>query len=195
MSDEPVLTVVTVTYSPGSHLDRFLSSLTVATDRPVNVVMADNGSTDGTPEEAADRYPRARLLRTGGNLGYGSAVNRAVATVPREEEFVLVANPDVVWGPGSIDALMEAAARWPRAATLGPLIRDPDGSVYPSARQLPSLVRGGMHAVVGFAWKANPWSKTYRQENLEPSERPVGWLSGSCLLLRRSAFDAECWTH
>ena len=158
MSDEPVLTVVTVTYSPGSHLDRFLSSLTVATDRPVNVVMADNGSIDGTPEEAADRYPRARLLRTGGNLGYGSAVNRAVATVPREEEFVLVANPDVVWGPGSIDALMEAAARWPRAATLGPLIRDPDGSVYPSARQLPSLVRGGMHAVVGFAWKANPWS-------------------------------------
>ena len=188
MSD--ALTVVTVTYSPGSHLDRFLSSLTVATDRPVKVVMADNGSTDGTPEEAAERYPDARLMRTGGNLGYGTAVNRAVATVPRDEEFVLVANPDVVWGPGSIDALMDAAGRWPRAATLGPLIRDPDGSVYPSARHLPSLIRGGMHAVIGFAWKTNPWSKAYRQEHREPSERPVGWLSGSCLLVRRSAFDA-----
>jgi len=188
MSD--ALTVVTVTYSPGSHLDRFLSSLTVATDRPVKVVMADNGSTDGTPEEAAARYPDARLMRTGGNLGYGTAVNRAVATVPRDEEFVLVANPDVVWGPGSIDALMDAAGRWPRAATLGPLIRDPDGSVYPSARHLPSLIRGGMHAVIGFAWKTNPWSKAYRQEHREPSERPVGWLSGSCLLVRRSAFDA-----
>ena len=190
MSGAPALTVVTVTYSPGSHLDRFLSSLTVATDRPLTVVLADNGSSDGTPEEAVDRYPGARLLRTGGNLGYGSAVNRAVATVPREEEFVLVANPDVVWGPGSIDALIEAADRWPSAATLGPLIRDPDGSVYPSARHLPSLIRGGMHAVVGFVWKANPWSKVYRQEHTEPSERPVGWLSGSCLLLRRSAFDA-----
>jgi len=188
MSD--ALTVVTVTYSPGSHLDRFLSSLTVATDQPVKVVMADNGSTDGTPEEAAARYPDARLMRTGGNLGYGTAVNRAVATVPRDEEFVLVANPDVVWGPGSIDALMDAAGRWPRAATLGPLIRDPDGSVYPSARHLPSLIRGGMHAVIGFAWKTNPWSKAYRQEHREPSERPVGWLSGSCLLVRRSAFDA-----
>jgi len=188
MSD--ALTVVTVTYSPGSHLDRFLSSLTVATDRPVKVVMADNGSTDGAPEEAVERYPDARLLRTGGNLGYGTAVNRAVATVPREQEFVLVANPDVAWGPGSIDALMDAAGRWPRAATLGPLIRDPDGSVYPSARHLPSLVRGGMHAVIGFAWKSNPWSKAYRQEHREPSERPVGWLSGSCLLVRRSAFDA-----
>ena len=190
MSGVPALTVVTVTYSPGSHLDRFLSSLTVATDRPLTVVLADNGSSDGTPEEAVDRYPGARLLRTGGNLGYGSAVNRAVAAVPREEEFVLVANPDVVWGPGSIDALIDAADRWPSAATLGPLIRDPDGSVYPSARHLPSLIRGGMHAVVGFVWKANPWSKVYRQEHTEPSERPVGWLSGSCLLLRRSAFDA-----
>ena len=190
MSDEPALTVVTVTFSPGSHLERFLSSLTVATERPVSVVMADNGSVDGAPEEALERYPGPRLLRTGSNLGYGTAVNRAVATVPPDQEFVLVANPDVVWSPGSIDALVEAAARWPRAAALGPLIRDPDGAVYPSARHLPSLVRGGMHAVVGFAWKSNPWTKSYRQEHLEPSERPVGWLSGSCLLLRRKAFDA-----
>jgi N-acetylglucosaminyl-diphospho-decaprenol L-rhamnosyltransferase len=190
VSDEPALTVVTVTYSPGSHLDRFLSSLTVATDRPVRVVIADNGSTDGAPEEALECYPGTELLRTGGNLGYGTAVNRAMSTVPPEQEFVLVANPDVVWAPGSIDVLLEAAGRWPQAGTLGPLIRDPDGAVYPSARHLPSLVRGGMHAVIGFAWRANPWTKSYRQERLEPSERPVGWLSGSCLLVRRSAFDA-----
>ncbi|MCB1264488.1 MAG: glycosyltransferase family 2 protein [Mycobacterium sp.] len=189
MRDE-ALTVVTVTFSPGSHLDRFLSSLTVATDRKVRVVIADNGSTDGAPEEAVQRYPGTELLRTGGNLGYGTAVNRAVATLPAGDEFVVVANPDVVWGPDSIDVLLEAAARWPEAGSLGPLIRDPDGSVYPSARHLPSLIRGGMHAVVGFAWKANPWTKSYRQERLEPSERPVGWLSGSCLLVRRSAFDA-----
>ena len=189
MSAEAPLTVVTVTYSPGFHLDRFLSSLTVGTDRPCAVVIADNGSVDGAPEEALERYPGTRLLRTGGNLGYGTAVNRAIATVPGDEEFVLVANPDVVWGPGSIDALLDAAWRWPRAATLGPLIRDPDGAVYPSARHLPSLVRGGMHAVVGFIWKSNPWTRTYRQQHIEPSERPVGWLSGSCLLIRRRAFD------
>ncbi len=189
MTDAPALTVVTVTYSPGSHLDRFLSSLTVATDRPVRVVIADNGSTDGAPEEALVRYPGTELVRTGANLGYGTAVNRAMATVPPDEEFVLVANPDVTWGPGSIDALLEAARRWPLAGTLGPLIRDPDGAVYPSARHLPSLIRGGMHAVVGFAWKANPWTKSYRQERVEPAERPVGWLSGSCLLVRRKAFD------
>jgi N-acetylglucosaminyl-diphospho-decaprenol L-rhamnosyltransferase len=185
------LTVVTVTYSPGPHLDRFLASLAHATDRPVTVVMADNGSTDGAPEEALERYPNARLLRTGGNLGYGSAVNRAVAQylADSDVEFFVVANPDVQWGPNSIDLMLEAAQRWPVAGSLGPLIRDPDGTVYPSARHQPSLVRGGMHAVVSPVWKSNPWTAAYRQERMEPSERPVGWLSGSCLLLRKAAFD------
>lgn len=194
MSDE--LVVVTVTYSPGAHLDRFLATLSHATERPVRVVMADNGSTDGAPEDAEQRYPNATLLRTGANLGYGGAVNRAVEkylhdpSYAGDPEFFVVANPDVQWGPGSIDALLKAATRWPRAGALGPLIHDPDGSVYPSARHQPSLVRGGMHAVVGPFWTSNPWTAAYRQERMEPSERPVGWLSGSCLLLRRSAFDA-----
>ena len=193
------LIVVTVTYSPGTHLDRFLASLWQATDRPVTVVMADNGSTDGAPEAALERYPNVRLLRTGSNLGYGTAVNRAVAEYvngPEKDsvdaEFFVVANPDVRWGPGSIDALLAAAARWPRAGALGPLIRDPDGSIYPSARHLPSLIRGGMHAVVGPFWPSNPWTTAYRQELLAPSERAAGWLSGSCLLLRRAAFDDVC---
>lgn len=187
-----VLPVVTVTFSPGPHLERFLASLSLATERPVSVLLADNGSTDGTPAEALERYPNVRLFDTGANLGYGTAVNRAVRHLCDSggvDDWLIVANPDVQWGPGSIDALLEAAARWPHAGALGPLIRDPDGSVYPSARHLPSLVRGGMHAVVGPFWKRNPWTAAYRQERLEPSERPVGWLSGSCLLLRRSAFD------
>lgn len=198
-----VLPVVAVTYSPGPHLERFLASLSLATERPVSVILADNGSTDGAPEAAVERYPNVRLLRTGANLGYGTAVNRTIAQLseltptgtglPPEgeswvDDFVIVANPDVQWGPGSIDALLEAAARWPRAGALGPLVRDPDGSVYPSARHLPSLVRGSMHAVLGPFWPRNPWTVAYRQERLEPSERPVGWLSGSCLLVRRSAF-------
>jgi N-acetylglucosaminyl-diphospho-decaprenol L-rhamnosyltransferase len=193
VSDE--LVVVTVTYSPGPHLDRFLASLSHATDRPVTVVMADNGSTDGTPEAALEKHPNARLFRTGSNLGYGAAVNRAVTSYLVDEglagdpEFFVVANPDVQWGPSSIDAMLEAATRWPRAGALGPLIRDPDGSVYPSARHQPSIIRGGMHAVVSPFWMSNPWTAAYRQDRMDPSERAVGWLSGSCLLLRRAAFD------
>ncbi len=39
-------------------------------------------------------------------------------------------------------------------------------------------------------WPANPWTRAYRQEDVATSERAVGWLSGSCLLLRRTAFDS-----
>ncbi|HEY6422322.1 MAG TPA: glycosyltransferase family 2 protein, partial [Pseudonocardiaceae bacterium] len=100
-------------------------------------------------------------------------------------------NPDIEWHPGSLDMLLAAAQRWPRAASLGPLIRQPDGTVYPSARLLPSLARGIGHAVLGPVWPGNPWTTTYRQsENGALRERTAEWLSGSCLLLRRAAFES-----
>lgn len=184
------LAVVTVTYSPGEHLEHFLSTLAQATTHDPQVVMADNGSTDGAPEAAAAAHDHVRLLRTGGNIGYGGAINRAVAEIDPEIEFIVVANPDVSWGPGSIDALLEAATRWPRAAALGPLIHEPDGSVYPSARTVPGLVSGAGHAILGTVWPSNPWTRRYRRDDEAVTERPVGWLSGSCLLLRRAAFDS-----
>ncbi|GAA4712367.1 glycosyltransferase family 2 protein [Pseudonocardia yuanmonensis] len=183
------LAVVTVTYSPGDTLELFLDSLKAATARPMRVVLADNGSVDGAPERAAER-DGVELLRIGENVGYGTAADRAVAGLGPEVGWVVVANPDLVWGEGAIDTLLEAAARWPRAGALGPLIRDPEGAVYPSARLLPSLGHGAGHAVLGRVWPGNPWSTEYRQAATAIGERTAGWLSGSCLLLRRAAFDS-----
>lgn len=181
--------VVTVTYSSGDYLRTFLRTLTAASTQTPQVVIADNGSTDGAPEQAQDEYENVTLVRTGGNIGYGGAVNRGVTEIDPDIEFVLVANPDVEWSPGAIDELLAAAARWPRAACLGPLITEPDGSVYPSARRVPDLVSGSGHAILGAAWKSNPWTAAYRDDDADLTERPAGWLSGSCLLLRRAAFD------
>ncbi|MCW2492459.1 MAG: wbbL2 [Frankiales bacterium] len=179
--------VVTVTYSPGATLGSFLDSLQKASDHPVPVVLADNGSHDGAPEAATAR-DNVTLLRTGANLGFGQAANRGVAATG--SEWVVVANPDVVWAPGSLDELMAAAQRWPRAGSLGPLIRTDAGDLYPSARELPSLGQGIGHALLGSRWPSNPWSAGYRRDNDAIAERPAGWLSGSCLLIRRAAFDA-----
>ena len=108
------LPVVTVTYSPGAHLRTFVETLPAATSRQVGLVMADNGSTDGVPEAVAAEYDFAEFFPTGGNLGYGTAINRAVTEIARrpdefDQEFVLVVNPDVWFEPGSVDALLEAA--------------------------------------------------------------------------------------
>ncbi|AUS81762.1 glycosyltransferase family 2 protein [Actinoalloteichus sp. AHMU CJ021] len=181
--------VVTVTYSPGETIDRFLDTLVTATERTPKVVLADNGSTDGAPERAAER-PNVELAPTGGNLGYGRAANHGVERLGDEVGWVVVANPDLEWTPGSLDVLLAAAERWPRGGAFGPLIREPAGDVYPSARLLPSLGRGVGHAVLGKVWSDNPWSRAYRQSDTAVVERTAGWLSGSCQLFRREAFDS-----
>lgn len=180
---------MTVTYSPGETLERFLDTLAKATTRSVRVILADNGSVDGAPEQAAAR-DGVQLVATGGNLGYGTAANIGVAELDDSVGWVVVCNPDLEWEPGALDTLLDAATRWPDAGAFGPLINEPDGSVYPSARLLPSIGRGIGHAVFGKIWRGNPWTRAYRQESDTPAERTAEWLSGSCLLLRREAFDA-----
>jgi N-acetylglucosaminyl-diphospho-decaprenol L-rhamnosyltransferase len=184
---QEALRVVVVTYSPGESLDGFLTTLRTATTRPLDVVLADNGSTDGVPEQAAVADD-VRVLPTGGNVGYGAAVNAGLAD--RGTGWALVANPDIRFEPGAVDELLAVAARWPRAATIGPAIRTPNGELYPSARDLPALSTGIGHALLGWAWPANPWTARYRREREAPRERTAGWLSGSCLLVDLEAFHS-----
>ncbi|HWM01943.1 MAG TPA: glycosyltransferase family 2 protein [Actinophytocola sp.] len=184
------LAVVIVTYSPGETLDRCLDTLAKATSRPVRVVLADNGSTDGAPERAAAARENVQLLHTGGNLGYGTGANRGVAELPESCGWIVVANPDLEWGDGALDTLLEAAQRWPRGGAFGPLIKEVTGQVYPSARLVPTLGRGIGHAVLGRVWRGNPWTREYKQSTTSVTEREAGWLSGSCLLMRREAFDS-----
>ena len=194
MVDEPAaeplepLRVVAVTFSPGDSLEGFLASLATATTRPVEVVLADNGSTDGAPERAARAHASVHVLPTGGNVGYGPAANAGLAD--RRSGWAVVANPDIRFEPGAVDELLAVAARWPRAATVGPAIRTPDGQLYPSARDLPSLSTGIGHALLGWVWPGNPWTARYRREREAPQERTAGWLSGSCLLVELQAFHS-----
>lgn len=181
------LPVIVVTYHPGTALAEFLDSLAVATSRPLDIVLADNSSGDDSVEAALRRLD-VRRVDTGGNVGYGRAANAGMAA--SSGELAVIANPDIVWQPGALDELIAAAKRWPHAGALGPLINTPDGAIYPSARALPSLGRGIGHALCGWWWPSNPWTAAYRRERGEPAEGPAEWLSGSCMVVRREAFDA-----
>ncbi|MFI5505076.1 glycosyltransferase family 2 protein [Corynebacterium kutscheri] len=194
------IAVITVTYSPGDHLAAFISSLATATQRGVEIYLADNGSTDGVPQQHAHSQDNVHFLPTGGNIGYGSAINYAVASLAQAREqgridadFFVLANPDVTFEPGSIDAMIQCARRWEekgyRVGDVGPYIRQSDGSAYPSARAVPTVINGIGHALFGAIWKNNPWSKSYRDNAVMDQERSAGWLSGSCLVVNWSAFD------
>jgi N-acetylglucosaminyl-diphospho-decaprenol L-rhamnosyltransferase len=184
--------VVTITFSPGETLESFIRSLDTEEAARDTIVVVDNGSTDGAPERAAADNEHVTLVRSPGNVGYGSAANIGVATFDDDIDFVLVCNPDTQVTPGAVDTLLAVADENPRAGVLGPKILEPDGTIYPSARALPSIRSGIGHAVLSGIWPTNPWTKRYQQRDVSSSDTTtrVGWLSGAFLLIRRSAFEA-----
>lgn len=185
----PSVGIVTVAYRSNRVLGGFLDSITGAAAEPPAVVVVDNAPGAGDATDLAQRAG-AQHVPLPANPGYGGAVNAGVRVLPPTVEWVLISNPDVVLAPGAIDTLLATASADPAIAAVGPAVLNPDGSVYPSARRVPSLRTGVGHALFANLWQRNPWTLAYRRET-DPSDeqRDAGWLSGSCLLVRRSAFD------
>ena len=186
----PRVAIVTVSYGSADVLPTFLSSLPAASTDALEVVVADNkpGDGDGILKLAAQHH--ASYLPLAANHGYGSAANAAIAALPASVCWVLISNPDVIIGQGAIDTLVATGEADARIACVGPAIVT-DGVVYPSARAIPSLRTGVGHALFANLWVNNPWTNAYRHDWKQPSptRREAGWLSGACLLVRRSAFE------
>ena len=190
------IAIITVTFSPGEYLGKFLASAPGAVAQGARVVMVDNGSTDGAPE-AAEAQGSAELVYSGGNVGYGAGMNFGARWLREarekgeiDDEFFVISNPDVVFQPGAIDVMLKVARENPRAGAVGPRIDEPDGSIYPSARRVPELGSGIGHALLGPIWPKNPWTKRYLADADMTRQKVTGWLSGSCLLVRWSAFES-----
>lgn len=193
MSETPFAStaVVTVSYNSGSHLRAFLSSIRATESANIMIVVADNGSADLEETRVACGEYSALLLELGDNYGYGGAINRAIKSLPSEIGAVLISNPDVEFGGGAIATLQRTLQEMPSAGAIGPRVLNADGSIYPSARELPSLRTGIGHALFGQVWPTNPWTMRYLSDFSESDEqREAGWLSGSCLLVRRAAFES-----
>jgi N-acetylglucosaminyl-diphospho-decaprenol L-rhamnosyltransferase len=187
--DGVAVAVVYVTYDSDAPLAAFLTSVAASTRPTDEVIVADNLPSRGNAELIA-REHGARYLPMSENVGYGTAINRAVRSIPRSTEWILISNPDVVVDPQALDILVKTAEQDPGIAAVGPLVRNPDGSVYPSARRVPSIRLGIGHAFFANVWSSNPWTHAYHGEQSGAQEtRDAGWLSGSCLLVRRQAFD------
>ncbi len=183
---DATVAVVTVSYASDAVLPGFLATIdTVGGHRPI-VVVADNKPSPET--ERLVRASGASYLPLPANPGYGGAINTAVASLPASVRWILISNPDVTLGAGTLETLVATAAESDDIASVGPAVRTPDGELYPSARRVPSIRLGVGHALFSTFWPSNPWTRRYRQET-DAQRRDAGWLSGSCLLVRRTAFE------
>jgi N-acetylglucosaminyl-diphospho-decaprenol L-rhamnosyltransferase len=181
--------IVTVSYGSFEVLKGFLTSVPQSSTQPTTVIVADNKPEGDERVATLSREHAVTYLPLRENLGYGGAVNAAVETLPPSVEWILVSNPDVSLEPGALDTLVATGDSDPRIGSVGPVVLTAEGEVYPSARSVPSLRNGVGHALLANLWVDNPWSRAYRNDAEEPVERrDAGWLSGSCVLVRRTAF-------
>lgn len=194
-SDTPpsdtLVAVVTVSFGSEDVLRPFLASLPAASAHPLTVVVIDNkANAAGNTVRSLTSIAGATYLCLDANYGYGGAINRAVASLSHDIEWIVVSNPDVTVTAGAIDTLLESVRGQDLVAAVGPRILSADGSLYPSARSIPSLGSGVGHALFGTLWPNNPWTRGYRRETGEATvRRDAGWLSGAFLIVRRSVFE------
>jgi GT2 family glycosyltransferase len=185
----PDLAVVVVNYNAGEHLLACLTSvLASAGDAALEIVVVDNNSRDGSAKAAAQRLPEVLVIETGTNRGFAAGVNVGIRAT--RAPFVFVLNPDAEITVGSLSALAKLARDRPNAGLLGPLIRNTDGTLYPSGRTFPSVLQAIGHAFLGPFDPENRFTREYTMAGWDrTTERRVDWVSGSAMLLRRSALD------
>lgn len=183
------LAVVVVNHDSGDSLLRCVRSVfEAAGDLTLQVVVIDNDSRDGSAVSAASSLPQLQLIQNEENRGFPAAANQGMRAT--RSDFVLLVNPDAQIVAGTLERFLKVARDRPKAGAIGALTRNPDGSIYPSARKVPSLLQGAVHTLVGPFWAQNPMSRAYRMAGWDRlSERRVDWVSGSSVLLRRAALD------
>lgn len=178
--------MVIVTYQSARHLPRLLADLAAASAQlALHVLVVDNASTDGTAQIAEEAG--VTVIPTGANLGYAGALNVAFRHVGPEDP-VLVLNPDVSLEAGAIEALL-AAVEADGVGVAVPTIRDMAGTVAPSMRSEPSIVRAFTAALLGrrTAWLPAALSEIVWTPSAYDRQQYPDWACGAALLM-----TAEC---
>jgi hypothetical protein len=150
----------------------------------VEVIVSDNGSTDGTISYIRETFPNVLVLENGTNLRFAKGNN--VGIQASTGEYVLILNPDTIIHDHSLDRWIEFADRHPEAGGFGCKVLNGDGSYQGSARPFPTIWREWLAAFylrpLGYVSDVFISDKYVRWQG--QSERAIDWQSGCCLMVR-----------
>ncbi len=185
----PRYSAVIATWNAGSVLGPCLDGLeTQRLDAPLETIVVDDASTDGTPAILRARGSRVRVIRNESNAGFAAANNQGVRAARGEILFLLNADT-VLLHPEALQLLATALAD-PRVGLVGPRLENPDGTLQPSCVGEPTALRSlavaaGVHHLLpdaAVAWLHPPvWSHDH--------PRSTGWLTGAALAIRTAVFN------
>ena len=154
------------------------------TEVDFEVIVSDNGSTDGSAEQIRQQFPKVRVIENGANLAYAQGNNVGIRVA--RGEYVLLLNPDTIIHDHALDKLVSYAERRPEAAAFGCRVLNPDGSFQDPARPLPT-VRGHLVTALYMRWlgRLSKWFESDLYLGWDGrSEREIGVQCGCCLLVR-----------
>jgi hypothetical protein len=180
----PDLSIVLVCWNNKAYLEPCLDSLYERGMRhSFDVVVVDNGSTDGSQAMLREKYPDILIIQNDHNVGLGKASNQgAVATTGRH---ILLLNNDTLVDGAAFDAMVEFLDQHPQAGAVGAQLRYPDGTIQSNYNNFSTLREEFLIATrLGeLIWPGYPANVT------ETEIKSVDWISSACLMVRRSAFE------
>jgi GT2 family glycosyltransferase/2-polyprenyl-3-methyl-5-hydroxy-6-metoxy-1,4-benzoquinol methylase/tetratricopeptide (TPR) repeat protein len=170
--DWPLTSIVLVTHNAWAYTRECLSSIRMRTDEPYELIVVDNGSTDGTPE-FLERMEDVRLIKNGENRGFPTAANQGIRAA--RGDVVVLLNNDTLVTTGWLRRMLEALERNRQAGLVGPC------SNCVSGEQQVHVSYADLDALDGFAWQ---FGKA-RHGLTTRTDRLVGF----CLGMRREVID------
>lgn len=178
------MSIVLVCWNNKAYLDPCLKSLYEGGLKcSFDVVVVDNGSTDGSQQMLAEKYPDVMLIQNAGNVGLGKASNQGIEAT--NGRHVLLLNNDTLVNGPALDMLVEFLNAHPEAGAAGGKLLNPDGSFQSGYAPFSTLWEEFLIVThIG----ARSWAG-YPSHGDSNEIKSTGWLSSACLLVRRSALD------
>jgi GT2 family glycosyltransferase len=180
------VSIVIVSHNARADLERCLSSLDQAPPANAEIIVVDNASADGSPAAARQRR-NVRVIELPSNRGFAAASNVGIRV--GSGDTVLLLNSDTIVPPGAIDRLRELLIEHPEVGVVGPRLVDASGRAELSfGAMIGPLAQWRQQRLMRGLARQDP-ATLAQVEALTRREQFPDWVSGACLLVRRS--DAE----
>ncbi len=151
------------------------------------IIVVDNSSADGLLGWIKENYPQVKGISLPDNKGYAAGNN--VGIKKAIGEYILVLNPDITILPGKIEKLVDFMEKHSKCGLAGPRLVNPNGQLQYSAYKFPSFwLPIFRRTILGNIPALASWLKSYQMMEWDHKDsRPVDWLLGACLIVRRQA--------
>ena len=172
------LSVIIVNYKSRDYLQNCVSAINREKfTMPIEIIVVDNASNDGSVELVEENFPEVRLIRNKYNYGFATANNQGFEI--SNGEYVMTLNPDAVVVEDALQKLVEVLDFDPKVGIVSPCVVEQSGIVsihfeFPKISFFKSLQKLGI-------------SRNKFVSEPPAGQREVHWLSGTGYLCRRAA--------